>query len=120
MYTQAELQEYLDELRRQVCSRCVQRPPGGPPCAPLGTNCGIELHLSSIVDAVHAGNSPSIGPYLEILHDHVCSHCAQYDRAGCPCPLDYLYVLVVEAIETVDERRRNAAGPVETPVTSEA
>jgi hypothetical protein len=110
MYTEAELQEYFDELRLQVCSRCVQRPPGGPPCAPLGTKCGIELHLPSIVDAIHAAESPLIGPYSDSVHDRVCSHCAQRDHAGCPCPLDYLLVLAVQAIENVDARRQVAAG----------
>ena len=33
MVAECELAEYLDEIRREVCSRCVERPPGGPPCA---------------------------------------------------------------------------------------
>jgi hypothetical protein len=31
MLSDAELNEYLNEIRQQVCSRCVERPPGGPP-----------------------------------------------------------------------------------------
>ena len=42
MITETELDEYQDEIRNVVCSRCVERPPGGPPCAPLGKECGIE------------------------------------------------------------------------------
>ena len=43
--TLIERGEYLAEIRKQVCSRCVERPPGGPPCAPLGKQCGVEMHL---------------------------------------------------------------------------
>src|SRR5262249_47776782 len=53
MLTKRELAEYLNEIRREVCSRCVERPPGGPPCAPLGKQCGIEMHLPELIDAVH-------------------------------------------------------------------
>ena len=53
MVAEPELAEYLDEVRREVCSQCVERPPGGPPCAPLGKTCGIELHLPELIDAIH-------------------------------------------------------------------
>ena len=36
MLTEAELTEYMDEIRKQVCNRCVERPPGGPPLCPAG------------------------------------------------------------------------------------
>ncbi len=38
MTGQVELNEYLDEIRQEVCTRCMERPPGGPPCAPWGNN----------------------------------------------------------------------------------
>ena len=65
MLAEAELQEYLDEIRKEVCSRCVERPAGGPPCEPLGKPCGVELHLEKLIDAVHDVHSGLIGPYLE-------------------------------------------------------
>jgi hypothetical protein len=40
-----DLDEYKSEIREQVCARCIHRPPGGPPCEPLGKRCGIELDL---------------------------------------------------------------------------
>jgi len=111
MYTEAELQEYLAEIREQVCSRCIERPPGGPPCAPLGKQCGVELHLPLFVEAVHQVDSPGIGPYVENLRHRVCSHCANQNAEGfCLarverlCPLDYLLPLIVQSIETVDQR----------------
>ena len=105
MYTTAELKEYLTEVREQVCNRCVERPPGGPPCAPLGKNCPVEMHFAKYLDAIHEVDSPSVGPYADRLHDRVCSRCDRRSPDACPCPLDYLLVLMVQAIESVDCRR---------------
>jgi hypothetical protein len=105
MATEAELQEYLGEIREQVCSRCVERPPGGPPCAPLGKRCGVEMHLPELVDAIHGVNSPSIEAYLRNNRHQVCEHCVFLHSSICPCPMDYLAVLVVQAVETVDQRK---------------
>jgi hypothetical protein len=110
MWTEKELAEYQDEIREQVCSRCVDRPPGGPPCTPLGKVCGVELHLPELIDAIHERRSISIAPYLEHNRQEVCEKCAFHNNTShCPCPMDYLAVLVVQAVETVDDRRRQAA-----------
>lgn len=108
MYSADELQEYLAEIRNQVCSRCVERPSGGPPCAPLGKKCGVERFLPQYVEAIHEVHSPSIEPYLDKLHSAVCGGCDRKGSEGCPCPLDYLLVLMVQAVETVDQRRQLA------------
>ena len=104
MESVATYEEYLKEVRQQVCSRCVERPPGGPPCEPLGKRCGIEMHLPSYVRAVHEVESGSIGPYLASLNKCVCTNCRLLHSEVCPCPLEYLLVLTVQAIETVDQR----------------
>jgi hypothetical protein len=109
MYTDPELQEYLAEIRQQVCSRCIDRPPGAPPCAPKGKQCGIELHLAEIVEVCHKSRSRSMEPYIERFHNEVCSHCAVRPTSHCPCPLDHLLQLAIEAIETVDERHPSEA-----------
>jgi hypothetical protein len=105
MVAAVELPEYMEEIRRQVCTRCIERPPGGPPCAPLGKECGIEQHLQQLIDAVHQIDSASIVPYLQHNRLTICEHCARRGGEGCPCPMDYLAVLLVQAIETVDARR---------------
>jgi hypothetical protein len=115
MVSQAQLNEYLDEIRKQVCSRCVERPPGGPPCAPLGKVCGIEAHLAEIIDSIHENNSGLIKPYLETNRKHVCQECTFLHSSTCPCPMDYLVVLLVEAVETVDARRAQEAAEVLDP-----
>jgi hypothetical protein len=106
MNAEADFQEYLDEIRQYVCSRCIERPPGGPPCAPLGKRCGIELNLERLVDAVQAVHNYSLDPYIPVFHDEVCTHCTNEPTSQCPCPLKYLLLLAVEAIETVNERRQ--------------
>jgi hypothetical protein len=109
MYTQAELDEYMSEIRQQVCSHCIDRPPGGPPCGPLGKRCGVELHLPQIVEIAHATRSRAIDPYIERFHSDVCQFCAVKETCHCPCPLDPLILLAIEAIETVDEQHALAS-----------
>lgn len=105
MYTQVQLDEYMAEIRDQVCSRCIERPPGAPPCAPHGKQCGIELHLKEIVELTHRTRNQAMDEYIEHFHGDVCSHCANQDTDQCPCPLDPLLQLAIEAIEAVDGRR---------------
>lgn len=109
MITEAETTEYLDEIRRQVCSRCVERPPGGPPCEPLGKACGVEMHLPELIDSIHEIRSSRIAPYLDHNRSEICSHCTFLHSSICPCPMDYLAVLVVEAVDTVDKRHAKSA-----------
>lgn len=104
MLAEQELEEYLNEIREQVCSRCPERPPGGPPCAPLGKDCGVEMHLPQLIDSIHAVQSNLIDPYLARNRREICTHCAFLHSSICPCPMDYLSVLIVEAVEAVDQR----------------
>ena len=116
MYTETELQEYLSEIREQVCSRCIDRPPGGPPCAPLGKMCTVELSLPSYLRAIHEADGGGIERYVGSLRREVCAHCHHQDASGfClpraerNCSLDYLFPLVVQAVETVDARHAVAS-----------
>jgi hypothetical protein len=68
-----------------------------------------------LLAAIHEVESDSIEPYLDNIHRRVCSSCERSGSEECPCPLDYLLVLLVQAIEGVDQRKaaqRN--GEVET------
>jgi hypothetical protein len=112
MLTDAELAEYMEEIRKQVCCHCVERPPGGPPCAPLGKQCGIELHLPQLIDSIHRVNSPWIEQYLDCNRKMICQQCSLLHSSVCPCPMDYLAVLLVQAVETVDQRRAAEEQPV--------
>jgi hypothetical protein len=125
MIAEAELQEYFEEMRQHVCTRCVERPAGGPPCAPLGKNCGVEMHLPQLVESIRSVHSDAIEPYLEHNRRDICAHCDYLHSSICPCPMDYLSVLVVEAVEAVDRRRREreeiraAPAPAEQAIGAE-
>jgi hypothetical protein len=106
MIAEVGLDEYLAEIREHVCSRCIERPVGGPPCAPAGKQCGVELHLAKLIDSVHDVESPFLAPYLEHDRKDVCANCALLHSSICPCPMDYLAELIVEAVERVDLSRR--------------
>lgn len=106
MLAEAGLDEYLAEIREHVCSRCIERPPGGPPCGPAGKACGVELHLAELVDSIHDVESPFLAPYLEHDRKEICANCALLHSSICPCPMDYLAELIVEAVERVDLSRR--------------
>jgi hypothetical protein len=105
MSGEVELDEYLSEIRKEACSRCAERPPGGPPCAPLGKWCGVEHNLAELIDAVHEAPGRWMGPYCNSTERHVCDHCPVKDASPCPCPMDQLLLLVVQAVEAVDARR---------------
>jgi hypothetical protein len=107
--TEQDLTEYLDEIRKDVCSICVERPPGGPPCKPLGKDCGIELHLPQLIETIHEVRSSLIEPYLKHNRSQICSNCTFLHSSICPCPMDYLAVPLVQAVEAVDERRQHRA-----------
>jgi hypothetical protein len=104
MVSQAKLAEYMEEIRKEVCSKCVERPPNGPPCTPLGKECGVETHLPELIDSIHAVQSRSVVPYLFHNRKSICQTCANLHARNCPCPMDYLSVLLVQAVETVDQR----------------
>jgi hypothetical protein len=100
-----EYDEYLQELRIEVCSHCIVRRPGNPPCAPHGIECGIERHVPELVELCRTTDSVLIDPYIEKLHDTICEECEFKDKPVCPCPLNYLLLMAVEAIERVERRR---------------
>ncbi len=106
MYAETLLEEYRSEIRGRVCTHCLHRPSGGPPCAALGRRCRIEVDLPRLIDTVHHVRSESTLPYIDDFHDHVCMHCANGD---CPCPLQFLLGPVVQAIDAVDQRRAKHA-----------
>jgi hypothetical protein len=105
METLYEHDEHLEALRDDVCSCCIERRPHAPPCAPIGKACGIEQHVSELVDLCRTVDSSKMAPYIEKLHDEICPSCSEKDGPGCPCPLDYLLQLAVETVERVRRRR---------------
>jgi hypothetical protein len=77
------------------------------------------MHLPQLIDSIHEVRSWKIAPYLEHNHEKICQNCQLLDTEVCPCPLHYLSVLIVEAVETVDERHRNKAMALADKVVEE-
>jgi hypothetical protein len=72
----------------------------------LGKVCGVEQHLPQLIEAVHEVKSGLLAPYLAKNEERICRVCAQHSNPSlCPCPFMDLAVLIVEAVETVDQRR---------------
>ena len=111
MTTPSELSECRDALQAEVCSRCIERQPNAPPCAPLGKGCGIEQHLEELIELCRTTDSALMDPYIDKLHEAICPTCKDNGTPSCPCPLNYLLQLAVEAVEKV-QRRRAASQPV--------
>ena len=105
MYAGTELEPYMAAIREQVCSRCVERPDGGPPCFPLGKRCGIEMNLGQLVEAVRGVDSPVMDPYIGAFHDVVCEHCPNRSTSQCPCALDALLLLAVTVVAGVQAHK---------------
>jgi len=99
-----EFDSYMTAIREEVCSRCIERLLAAPPCEPMGKNCGIELHLPKLVEICHTTDSCLIDPYVDRFHEEICAACDVRPTRQCPCPLDYLLPLAIEAVEAVDKR----------------
>ena len=105
MDTDEDYQDYLSALREHVCSHCIVRQPDCPPCAPHGIACGIEQHIPELVTICQTTDSQQMDTYIQQLHDDICQTCDAKDGPTCPCPLDYLLQLAVEAVERVEQGR---------------
>src|SRR5579862_4626316 len=104
MVAEAAFDDYLMEIRKRVCSHCIERPPGGPPCAPRGKICGVEMHLQALIASIRQVHTKLLGPYQDHDRQAICGKCALLHSSFCPCPMDYLAELIVEAVEAVDQR----------------
>lgn len=89
---------------RRICSRCKDRPAGGPPCAPLGKPCEVELYLSELIETIHEVQDELIEPYRQSKQRLACSRCVYLHSDACPCPMDYWFVPILNAVELVDLR----------------
>jgi hypothetical protein len=119
MATPNEFDEHLAALRTEVCSHCIERLPGAPPCGSKGKGCGIEEHVPKLAAICRSTDSPLMDPYIEKLHEEICPQCKNQDTSMCPCPLDYLLQLAVETVEKVERRRaaRRDAAELESKPT---
>jgi hypothetical protein len=101
--------EYLDGVRQRLCSRCIARVPGTPPCGERGVACGVERHLAKLIEICQSRYSRLIDPYADAMEREICTTCDLRETRACPCPMKYLLPLAVQAIEEIDRRRRMMA-----------
>ena len=108
---EADYADYLLEIRKRVRSRCVEHAAGWPSLCTAGKElwrgnapAGVDRFRSSGPHEVAGtvSRTPSTGDLrkMRFLHSRIC-----------PCPMDYLAELIVEAVEAVDRRRASKAGP---------
>src|SRR5262249_33743237 len=72
-----------------------------------------EMHLPELIESIRSVHSPMLAPYIDHDRQVICSRCAYLDRSICPCPMDYLGGLIVEAVEEVDRSRSERAAQLE-------
>jgi hypothetical protein len=106
MLSRAQYAEYLTEIREQVCDHCPQRVPGQPPFRPQCRRCGIELQLPQLVNSICAAGDGLSERDPRPERHMVCAQCVCLDRGDCPCPASLVASLLVRAVQTVEERRR--------------
>jgi hypothetical protein len=106
------MQEYLDAIRRRVCSVCIdavyrdghQFVRCGLPKSRI---CPVELYLPQVIEVMQSVDSTLMEDYVTVLRDKVCAVCEQSEQGICAlrlkadCALDRYFMLVAEAIEKV-------------------
>jgi hypothetical protein len=94
VYSEAEVENYLEEIRQTVCKSCGDWPAGGPPCGPLAKRCAVELDLPLILQAIRETDSPCMACPVENIRRYLCTQ----GKPDCSCPHDYVLMLVIQAV----------------------
>ncbi len=108
------MQEYIDAIRSNVCSVCLDAVMHGDQfvrCGlPASRKCPVEIYLPQVIDVVESVDSWLIEDYVKLLRERVCTVCKNSDGDFCAlrlqadCALDRYFMLVAEAIQEVNTR----------------
>lgn len=105
-----QYQAYMDAIRRRVCSVCLDQRDDGTCGLTRGRDCGIEVHLPKVVEAILSIESDRMDEYADAISAQVCSRCPNQELQGyCPfrdrgeCALSTYLSLVVDAVEEARE-----------------
>lgn len=100
---------YRHALKERICSRC-REVTQKQVCNITGSpECGIEKHLTALVEMVHTVNSNSIFDYVVKMREVICSRCSRLEQGFCDldqgptCAIDKYLSLIIETIEEIDE-----------------
>lgn len=112
-------QDYLEAIRERVCPVCMDSVMHGPRfvrCGlPMNRKCPVELYLPQVVEVVASVDSQLMTDYVATLREKVCAFCENSEGDFCAlrlradCALDRYFMLVAEAVQSVDTRL-NAVG----------
>jgi hypothetical protein len=101
----SKLDEYLHEIRQQVCSRCPGQAEDEDPREPWGTGCRLERELPGLIDALHTAYA-DLG---KADAEEVCACFALLHGSTSICPTDELSAALVRAVARVDDRQEQWA-----------
>ena len=103
------MQRYIDAIRKNVCSICVDSTDEGDCTLTTKELCAVEYYLPKILEVVHNTQSEDINEIHQELRDTVCAECATsedsehcYLREDANCSLDRYFSIIVETIQKVD------------------
>lgn len=103
------MQKYIDAIRKNVCSICVDSSENGDCTLTNKEICAVEYYLPVILEVIHSINSENIEEYHNKMKDIICAEChAAVDKDHCylrddaNCSLDRYFALIVETVKKVD------------------
>lgn len=106
------MREYYEAIRRAVCIHCIDAlpsPPGAGCTLVRRRDCPVHRFLPQLVSITHSLRSDFAEDYRAMVRAQVCAICPHSQDSDCPlraradCPLDRYLVLVIDAIDHVDE-----------------
>jgi hypothetical protein len=116
MKLRVSVEEMEAIVRNRVCTVCAERTVEGVCGTQDPDRCSLLNLFPLVAQAVLATESEEIEPYLQAIHENVCSVCVDQALDGtCPhrgigCALDAYLPQVVEAIEQAAGRSLKREG----------
>lgn len=108
-----EKQEYLDEIRERICSKCVDGDGKGNCLISKNAECAVVRFFPQILEVVHSTYATSMEPYEAALRNKVCGACVHQSsdgtcsmRDGVDCSLDRYFPMIVQMIEELELGKR--------------
>jgi hypothetical protein len=116
------LEQFEAAVRSQICSICAKRTAEGLCGDQEPERCSLFALFPLVAQAILATDSDDLQPYIDAIHEHVCSVCIDQRLDGtCPqrdqrqCALDACMPQVVQAMEEALGRplRSERATPIQ-------
>ena len=116
------LEQLEAAVRNRICSICAKRTAEGLCGDQDPERCSLFTLFPLVAQAVLATDSDDLQPYIDAIHEHVCSVCIDQRLDGtCPqrdqqlCALDSCMPQVIQAMEEALGRplRSDRAAPIQ-------